>query len=77
MTRQFWGTSTSITVDFLLCEDDTAALQRRTADSYKTRLHLIGMFKLQEIGQLILGKIIKIVATTMTTCHILRLKCTP
>ena len=41
--------------------------------THKTRLHLLRMFKLQyctKFGQLILRKIIKIVATR---CHILRL----
>ena len=44
--------------------------------THKTRLHVFRMFKLQyctKFGQLILRKIIKIVATR---CHILRLKCT-
>jgi len=44
--------------------------------THKTRLHLLRMFKLQygtKFGQLILRKIINIVATR---CHILRLKCT-
>jgi len=61
-------------VDFFLCKDDTA-LQNSTAQTHKTRLHLLSMFKLQyctKFGQLILRKIIKIFATR---CHILRLKC--
>ena len=44
--------------------------------THKTRLHLLRMFRLQyctKFDQLILRKIIKIVATR---CHIFRLKCT-
>ena len=62
-------------VDLLLCEDDTA-LQNSTADPQNKTSIFSEMFKLQyciKFGQLILEKIIKIVATR---CHTLRLKCT-
>jgi len=46
MTRQFLGTSNSISVDYLICEEDTA-LYKPGQQTHKTRPHLFRMFKLR------------------------------
>ena len=61
----YWTLSTSISVDFLIREYDTAL--QKLDFIFSKRLNCT------KFDQLILRKIIKIVATR---CHILRLKCT-